>query len=60
MQSGSEGDREQSPARYGLAFGLCLASGFATSVGGLAPFFTKAANVKFMAFAFGIAAGVMM
>lgn len=47
------------PAQYGLAFGLCLGSGFATMVGAMLVFFTKPTSVKLMAFALGISAGVM-
>jgi len=60
LHAEGEGERMVTPARVGLAFGLCLASGLATSVGALSPFLVKVANSKFMAFALGISSGVMI
>eukprot|EP00200_Dunaliella_tertiolecta_P013633 CAMPEP_0202393518 /NCGR_PEP_ID=MMETSP1127-20130417/92947_1 /ASSEMBLY_ACC=CAM_ASM_000462 /TAXON_ID=3047 /ORGANISM="Dunaliella tertiolecta, Strain CCMP1320" /LENGTH=403 /DNA_ID=CAMNT_0048996097 /DNA_START=51 /DNA_END=1262 /DNA_ORIENTATION=- len=60
--SAEEGNYQDhlTPDRIGLAFGLCLASGFATAVGSMTPFLVKVANSKFMAFALGVSSGVMI
>lgn len=43
-----------------LAFGLTLFAGLATGIGSLLAFFTKTTNTKFLSFALGFSAGVMI
>ena len=43
-----------------IAFGLTLIAGLATGIGSLLTFFTKKTNTKFLAFALGFSAGVML
>ncbi|WP_062351284.1 zinc transporter ZupT [Bacillus kwashiorkori] len=43
-----------------LAFGLTLVAGLATGIGSLLAFFTSSTNTKFLSFALGFSAGVMI
>ncbi len=43
-----------------LAFGLTLFAGLATGIGSILAFFTKTTNTKFLSFALGFSAGVMI
>lgn len=43
-----------------LAFGLTLMAGLATGIGSVLAFFTKSTNTRFLSFALGFSAGVMI
>lgn len=45
---------------YLFAFLVSLGAGLSTCIGGIIPFFTKKTNVKFLTFALGLSAGVMV
>eukprot|EP00798_Chlamydomonas_sp_ICE-L_P011404 gene11404-12107_t len=51
---------ELTPANVGLAFGLVIAAGAATSVGAAIAFLVKINNHKILALALGLSAGVML